>query len=200
MVSTAIKEVEKEHQEAEIQKIKDIVKKYLEKIQSKKEKVKEEQEELRALEKDLDDLKAGRLDKIEERQGKDPVHDRVKIIEIHRIETQYVPYYPWRSPYQITYYQPYCTTTYSDSNYYGLATSGTISGTTYTLTSSTSALQGMTTGSSDYSTFTQANQIGYGANSSQLSNVSNAMSQITGTMFQNFTGGSYEINGHIINL
>jgi len=63
MVADAIKELSKEKQEAEIKKIKDIVQRYLEKIDTKKKEVKESQEELRALEKDLDDLKDGRLDK-----------------------------------------------------------------------------------------------------------------------------------------
>ena len=101
IVADAIKEISKEKQEAEIKKIKDIVRTYLEKIQQKKEKEDEVRKERLALEKDLDDLKAGRLDKIEERQGKDPIHDKVTIIEIHRIEKEYIPYQPWRSPWYV---------------------------------------------------------------------------------------------------
>ena len=128
MVADAIKELSKEKQEAEIKKIKDIVQRYLEKIDTKKKEVKESQEELRALEKDLDDLKDGRLDKIEERQGKDVVHDRVKIIEVHRIETQYIPMQPWRSPWEITYYYPtgtYCFSTGSTTLGLGSVTTTT---------------------------------------------------------------------------
>jgi hypothetical protein len=117
IVADAIKEISKEKQEAEIKKIKDIVRTYLEKIQQKKEKEDEVRKERLALEKDLDDLKAGRLDKIEERQGKDPIHDKVTIIEIHRIEKEYIPYQPWRSPWIVEYRQfPYGTSISYTSN------------------------------------------------------------------------------------
>ena len=101
MVSNAIKELEKEKQEKEIAKIKDIVRAILEKVEEKEKEVKAKQEELRALKADLDDLKAGRLDKIEERQGKDPVHDKVTIVKICRVEAGYVPMQPWRSWWEI---------------------------------------------------------------------------------------------------
>jgi hypothetical protein len=159
MVADAIKEISKEKQEAEIKKIKDIVRSYLTKIQEKKEKEDEVRKERLALEKDLDDLKAGRLDKIEERQGKDPIHDKVTIIEIHRIEKEYIPYQPWRSPWVVEY-------KWVTPNYYA--------------TCSNTSLQGVS------ATFTT---------SAQCSSV-----QTTGSQWQNFVGGNYQVGGNNINL
>jgi DNA gyrase/topoisomerase IV subunit A len=121
LVSSAIKELEKEKQEAEIRKIKEIVKAYLEKISSKKESLKIAQDELKELENDLNDLKMGRLDKIEERQEKDPKHNAITLIIIKRVEKEFIPYQPWRSPYIIEQRYPltpslnYTLTTSTDS-------------------------------------------------------------------------------------
>lgn len=64
----AQKEIEKEKQEALKLKVKDIVKSTLEKIARIDEKELKLAEEKKILKKDIDDLKAGRLDLIEERQ------------------------------------------------------------------------------------------------------------------------------------
>jgi DNA gyrase/topoisomerase IV subunit A len=113
LVSSAIKELEKEKQEAEIRKIKDIVKAYLEKISSKKESLKSVQDELKELENDLNDLKMGRLDKIEERQEKDPKHNEITLIIIKRVEKEFIPYQPWRSSYIIEPRYPIWQTQYT---------------------------------------------------------------------------------------
>jgi seryl-tRNA synthetase len=110
LVSNAIKELEKEKQEKEIAKIKDIVRAILEKIEGKEKEVKAKQEELRALKADLDDLKAGRLDKIKERQDNDPVHQRNSVVEIHILEN-FNPYQPWRNTYAVTYLDPFMSAT-----------------------------------------------------------------------------------------
>lgn len=142
IVSNAIQQLEKEKQEAEISKIKGIVKAYLEKILNKKEQIKIIQKELKELEMDLDDLKSGRLDKIEERQEKDPNHNINTLIIVKRIEKEYLPFQPWRSPWIVEW-----------GNYLP-------SGNTWVDCSSTT----------------------------------------TGTAFQNFTGGTYTINGQIFTL
>jgi len=148
IVSTAIEQLEKENQEAEISKIKGIVKAYLEKILNKKEEIKARQSELKELEADLNDLKAGRLDKIEDRQTNDPNHSKITLIYIKKIERDYLPYYPWRSPWIVEWNVPF-----------GDAWTNTIGST-----------------SSDTTLYS------------------------TGTAFQNFTGGSYTINGQTYNL
>lgn len=100
-VASAVKELEKEKQEEEIKKIKDIVKAILEKIEDRKKREDEIRKERIALEKDLDDLKAGRLDKIHERQGKDPIHDKVTVILVKPVPEYFIPYQPWKSPWVV---------------------------------------------------------------------------------------------------
>ena len=149
VVSSAIKELEKEKQEKEIAKIKDIVRAILEKIEQKDKEVKAKSEEFKALKADLDDLKAGRLDKIQEKQGKDPVHDRVTLIWVTPVPEQFIPYQPWRSPWVVEWAGNLPT---------GVYLSGT---------SSTNTLHCTT----------------------------------TGTLWQNFSTGTYTLgNGNIINL
>jgi hypothetical protein len=146
IVATALEQVEKEKQEAEISKIKGIVKAYLEKILNKKEQIKELNKELKEMEADLDDLKMGRLDKIEERQRIDPNHKANTLIFVRKVEAEYNPYQPWRSPWIIEW----LNTAYN------------------------------------------SNGINYG--------VAEDLMTSTGTMFQNFTGGVYTINGQTYTL
>ena len=174
MVENAIEEFSKEKQEAKIKKIKDIVRSYLEKIDDKKLELRKVQDDLKALESDLNDLKTGRLDKIEERQGSDKTHDRNTIIIVERIEKEYIPYQPWRSPWTIEWkYRPEATIGITGGNTYYLDTTGS------TLTNTSGPLT---------------------AYSSLLQNSDTASDVITGLLFQNFSGGSYNINDHIINL
>lgn len=173
---------EKEEQEKEINKIKGIVKAYLEKIAKKKKERDEVQEELKLLEKDLDDLKTGRLDKIEERQEKDEKAKNISIIIIKRIEKEYVPYYPWRSPWIVELkpnWEWNGTQTWISGN--------SISSGTITVTDPNKYLCD--------STYTNC---GINALTSQIAAVDN--NPITGTMFANFSGGSYNVDGKIINL
>lgn len=146
IVSNAIQQLEKEKQEIEISKIKGIVKAYLEKILNKKETIKTLQKELKELEADLDDLKMGRLDKIEERQYKNPSHNKTTLIFVKKVEKEYLPFQPWRSPWivELTW--------------------------DYNLPQSPTWLP------------------------------ENAVMTTSGTMFQNFTGGTYTINGQIYTL
>jgi hypothetical protein len=101
VVSDAIEESEKKQQEKEIAKIKEIVSSYLNKISEKEDERKKIDKEIRILKDDLDDLKMGRLDKIEERQAKDPDHNSHTLIIIKRVEREYIPYQPWFSPWLI---------------------------------------------------------------------------------------------------
>ena len=146
IVSETIENSEKQKQEAEIRKIKAIVTKILEKIDKIKEKKVDLDKELKVLTGDLDDLKAGRLDKIKERQEKDPDHNGYTVIIVREIEKEYQPLYPWRSPWLVEWKDniPQIPTVWN-----GTTTCG---------------------------------------------------NTLTGTMFQNFCGGTYDIGGHIINL
>lgn len=99
IIKQGIAEAEKEAQQEQINKVKKIVQAILEKIESKRKIEDAAREERKLLEKDLDDLKAGRLDQIEERQAKDPKAREISVILVKKIEKEYVPYYPWKSPW-----------------------------------------------------------------------------------------------------
>lgn len=151
LAASAIIEAEKEKQEQEIKKIKEIVKSYLEKIFKAEEKRKEIDTEIKTLKADLENLKAGRLDRIMEKQEKDKEHDKYTLIIIKKIEKEYIPYQPWRSPWIVEWKS-------------------------------------------------QSSQHLYTTISTNLTNVSTDSCVYTGTSFQNFCGGTYNIGGKIINL
>ena len=169
---------EKEEQEKEIQKIKTIVKTYLEKIREKKKKRDGISEEIRILEKDLDDMKSGRLDLIEDRQKKDEKAREISIVIVNKIEKEYVPYYPWRSPWIVEIKPPY---------QFVCDTRTTTTTTTYPLVSQVNSL-GSTIVSDSSGKITDC----------FLQN--GTTSQFTGTQFANFTKGSYDVDGNTINL
>lgn len=113
---------EKEQQEQEISKIKQIVQRYLEQIQEKSDKKNELDSEIRLLKKDLEDLKAGRLDRIKERNEKDPVAAKTTLIIIREVQKEYIPMRPWLSPWYVELrplptwnYIPSGTITYANS-------------------------------------------------------------------------------------
>jgi hypothetical protein len=172
IIKKGIAEAEKEAQEKEIAKVKQIVKLHLERIDDLKERENKARDERKLLEKDLTDLKSGRLDKIEERQANDDVSKIKSIIIVHRIEKEYVPFYPWASPWQIVINQPYmpiiptCTIGQSSAS--------------YTVSSSTPG----------YSYISMNNS--FDEDSQQLT--------VSGKFLQNFAGGFYEVNGKQINL
>jgi hypothetical protein len=168
LVKKAFASAEQERQEKEIKRIKEIVQSYLEKIQNKAEQKDKLDEEIRFLKKDLDDLKAGRLDRIMERQEKDERAREVSIIIVKEIHEKLVPYYPWRSPWIVEWRYP--------------SSNGTIK------------------------TFTSINDSG-NINYIDCSETPETFNQsvpstltVTGQVVSNFTGGSYNINGKIINL
>ena len=66
----AFAQAEKEAREKQVTVVKKIVEKTLEKIDSVSKQIKELQEEKKILELDIDDLKAGKIDQICERQEK----------------------------------------------------------------------------------------------------------------------------------
>lgn len=103
IINKGFAEAKKQQQENEVSKIKEIVLKHLEKIKYHEEQAKEHGEKVKLLKKDLDDLKAGRLDRIEERHEKDPKAREVRQIEVHKIVEHYQPLSPWYSPFYVTW-------------------------------------------------------------------------------------------------
>jgi hypothetical protein len=95
----AQKSWEKEKREKVYETVKKIVKATLEKIEELEKRKDNIQEEIRILKKDIDDLKAGKLDAIKERQDINPRAKDVSIIIIKEKEIiretnpWYVPYY-----------------------------------------------------------------------------------------------------------
>ena len=165
IIKQGIAEAEKEAQQKEINKVKQIVKSYLEKIQDKRKIEDKAREERKMLEKDLDDLKSGRLDKILERQESDPRAKEVSIIVVTKVEKEYIPMYPWRSPWYVEMKNtPYL---YCDAGPW-----------INTITTPTVYSLGQTT----------------------CSDTSGQSTSMLGTVFSNFSGGSYNIDGDIINL
>lgn len=169
---------EKEQQEQEVQQVKEIVQKHLEQIAFHNKEAKGHTEKARLLKKDLDDLKAGRLDRIEERQEKDSAAKEVRIIEVHKIVDRYLPLRPWLSPYQIEWVRPYYP--YIPGVTAITTTAGATSSAFYTASG----------GNSD---------ISLASYSASTINDSGSIT-LTGTNCSNFAGGSYEIGNNIVNL
>ena len=87
----AQKEIEKEKQEALRLKVKDIVRSTLEKIDKIDKEEKELAEKKKILKKDIDDLKAGRLDLIEERQKESELARNTSVFKVILKEIHYPP-------------------------------------------------------------------------------------------------------------
>lgn len=113
---------EKEHQEEEVRKIKQIVQQHLEKIAFHQKEANKHQETAKFLRKDLDDLKAGRLDRIEERQEKDEKAREVRVVIVKRIEHEYLPLQPWRCPWEVISVNP--SLAYGSNNTLTLSATG----------------------------------------------------------------------------
>ena len=120
----AEKEIKKEKEEQLKNKIKDIVQETLEKIERIEKEEKELAEEKKILKQDIDNLKSGRLDLIEERQNK---NSKARDASIFKVKTKKIEYPPNNSIYSIT-----ATSTplvlNADSSY-GFNTTGYISAT-----------------------------------------------------------------------
>lgn len=204
-IKKAFGDAEKELQQEEIDKIKGIVRSYLEEIQEKQDKknrkqkeVDEIDEEIRLLKKDLDDLKAGRLDKMEERQRIDKRAREISIIIIKKVEKEYIPYRPWYSPYEITWNNHYPQ---SDPNkYYCLnGTCGQTTG-TYPLNQPATSLTYSSVGATPAIYTVQSGINDFSAINTMMSSAMDSAMKVTGSLMQNFVGGSYNINDQIINL
>ena len=110
VVQDTEKQLEQEKQDKAIAKIKEVVKKTLEALEKCKGDKDKIDKRIKYLRMDLDDLKAGKLDRIEERQAKDPeakentviviIKEKEVIREIHHHDN------PWYWPYTITIQQP----------------------------------------------------------------------------------------------
>lgn len=112
MAELAEKELKEENKKKQFRIIKEAIKGELEKLEEKKEQRKELDEEIKIHKQNIDNIREGRLDLIEERQKKD---ERAKAVSTIIIEKEKpvekpvpypypvvpIPYNPWYEPYRI---------------------------------------------------------------------------------------------------
>jgi len=101
LVKLAEKELEEEKKEKEVKLIKEAIKQTLEKIAWLEKEIKEKQEEKKILKQDIDNIRAGRLDLIEERQRKDEKARETSIIIVEKVKEVHHHYDRWYEPYRI---------------------------------------------------------------------------------------------------
>ena len=186
-IKKAFELAEQEVQEKEIANLKGIIKDLLKKKSEAEEEKREIEKEISVIKQTIDDFKAGRLDKIKELMEKDTVAKDLLPFKVIIIN-QTIINQPWKWVYQVlpnTTTVPYYPTL---GGYY--STSGNLG-----LTSATSATTG--------GTYTIAGSSGNAINTaycatSGLASASN--DGWSGANFATFTGGTYDINGRIINL
>ena len=97
---------EKELRDNQIQEVKKIVLKTLEKLSEKQKAKISLEEEIRLLRMDIDDLKEGRLDRIQERQEKDEKAKQTSVVIIIKEKEIIREYTPWYQPYRVIWQTP----------------------------------------------------------------------------------------------
>lgn len=124
----AEKELEKEEEGKQIQSIKKAIKQTLEAIEEKEKARTKLNKEIKTLKQDIDNIRAGRLDLIAERQEEDEEAKRTSIIEVTKGIHHHHYRDRWCEPYKITWkwdYNPYIDplgcVTYGESNCVTLA-------------------------------------------------------------------------------
>lgn len=117
MIKKAVSEAEDSLKDKQIQEVKQIVLRTLEKIQNldkdidrAKVNVKDLEEQKKILRMDLDDMKEGRLDRIAERQEKDEKAKDVSVVIIIKEKEVIHDRSPWYWPYQVVWQTPYVPT------------------------------------------------------------------------------------------
>jgi regulator of replication initiation timing len=103
---------QKDIEESQIERVKQIVRDTLtgiqkidDKIDELKSKIKEYEDERKLLKLDIDDLKEGHLDRIEERQRKDKKAKKISVVLVEK-QVHHHHYDRWHEPYKITYPNP----------------------------------------------------------------------------------------------
>lgn len=186
VVKKAFAAAQEDAKNKQVDEVKKIVTRTLEKLDAVKKELKAKHDEERILKLDIEDLKEGRLDRIAERQEKDPEAKKVSVVviikekEIIR-EKEYIPYQnPWFIPYAVTWNNPY-TPTYTTNTI--LCTSGTSNLTGSAVSGSVGSVNGCTL--SDGSNF----------NATVVSPVT-----ISCSIAKSATTGAYVVGEHIVHL
>ena len=106
VIKKVVQSAEQELEDKQVEKLKDVVKDILRKIKDLDDEIFKLEEDRKILKLDIDDLKAGRLDKIEERQKVDKKAKSVSVIVVEKEVHHH--YDRWYQPYVI-HYVPYST-------------------------------------------------------------------------------------------
>lgn len=103
LAELAEKELEEEKRTKQIALIKAAIKQTLEKLETKKKQRKELDDEIKILKQDIDNIRAGRLDLMEERQRKNEKAKETSVIIIEKEKIKEVHHYHdrWYEPYRI---------------------------------------------------------------------------------------------------
>jgi len=109
---------EKDAQEKQVQEVKEIVAKSLEKLEEVKKKIDALRAEEKILKMDLEDLKVGKIDRIVERQEKDPKAKEVSVVVIIKEREVIRETNPWYWPYRVIWNEPYRPVWYTNSDVY----------------------------------------------------------------------------------
>jgi regulator of replication initiation timing len=97
---------EKEQKEKQVDEVKKIVSKTLEKLEEVKKDIRELNEERKILEMDIEDLKEGKIDRIVERQEKDPKAKQISVVVILKEKEVIREVSPWYWPYRVIWPAP----------------------------------------------------------------------------------------------
>ncbi len=113
----AEKELQEEEEQKQIDLIKKAIKQTLEAIKNKEKGRCKLNKEIKTLKQDIDNIRAGRLDLIAERQEKDEEAKKTSIIEVIKVKEihHHHHYDRWYEPYRIIYKEPYWSTYCGDS-------------------------------------------------------------------------------------
>jgi hypothetical protein len=92
---------EKEQKDKQIEEVKKIVSKTLERLEEVKKNIKELNDKRKILEMDIEDLKEGKIDRIVERQEKDPKAKEASVVVILKEKEVIREVNPWFWPYTV---------------------------------------------------------------------------------------------------
>ncbi len=105
----AFTEAQKEVKEKQITELKSFIKKTLEEKERQSRIREEANRKIKILDKDIGDLKEGRLDRIEERQKADPKAKEISVALVEKVREVHHHHYDerWYWPYRFTWQEPY---------------------------------------------------------------------------------------------
>jgi len=114
IVKEGFEQAQKEAREEQVREVKEIVSKTLTKLDEVKDKIKELRKEEKILKMDIEDLKQGKIDRIVERQEKDPKAKETSVVVIIKEKEVIRETNPWYWPYKVFWNEPYTPVWHTD--------------------------------------------------------------------------------------